>query len=68
VGRAISPATPTFFKVALALASTFAMPLMARRSEAVWFNDIDLITASCRLSSVSITEINGCGICVLRLF
>ena len=39
-----------------------------RGSEAVWFSDTDRITASFRRSSVSITDRNGFGIGVPRLF
>ena len=46
MGCAISPATTNSFKAALASLSTLALPLIVRGSCAVWFSEIDRITAS----------------------
>ena len=63
-GIEINHLLSTYINTARALLSIFAVPLTVRWLEVFCFSDIDLITASCRRSSVSITEINGFGICV----
>ncbi len=45
-GCAFSPATPTSFNTARASLSTWAVRLIVRGSCAVWFSDMDRITAS----------------------
>ena len=63
-GIEINHLLSTCINTARALLSIFAVPLRVRWLEVFCFSDIDLITASCRRSCVSITEINGFGICV----
>ena len=54
-GFAIRPLAHISRRSSDALPSVLAAPLIVRGSEAVWFSDIDRITASCRRSKVSIT-------------
>ena len=68
MGWAISSAILKSFKAALASLSNFAMPLIVRCSCAIWFGELDRITASCRRSRVSLTEISGFDIWVPRVF
>ena len=62
------PSNTNILQCRLGSLSTFAVPLIVRESCAVWLIDMDRITATCRRSKVSITEISGFGICVPRLF
>ena len=68
MGWEISPSIPKFFKAALGSTSIEADPLIVLGSAAVLFCDIHRIAADCRRSSVSITDRNGFGVGVPRLF
>ena len=67
-GLAIKSSVSTLAIAECAFVYSFAKPLSVRESDAVWFSDIDRITARCLRSNVSMTDSSGLGIGALRLF